>query len=393
MLQVFNTDREIYRHSQDTGMNCGRACAQMVISSLLNSPSGGSGTAPPANTTPIIDQNTLRTREPFPVDVVSTTSWYTHPDELLKLLKKAPEFAANSTFKNWRVAAHGTLDELLADLVVSAPKGMPAIINVNGWDHWVLVAGLALDNGDLAYLKCLDPFPVNSLTHTYVDECTVEGDGTMWGEPWMPTKGQLGNLDLEMSNVPPPGTLTPYGGKFVGILHGAKPRKTDLAKVAKTLAKQGGSNIAVALEAESLIAQLRDRAYRWNIPELQHLLGAAVTPQVRLVKDINGSSSSYALLTLYSGQLRYGTVAAFAAPAWTLMHFALTKNEKLDASLREFTGETLWFTRDRIATTKSTSSPYFPFRLQSSLNNVWTYRRLFDSLELESQVPPPGVTR
>jgi hypothetical protein len=183
--------------------------------------------------------------------------------------------------------------------------------------------------------------------------------------------------------------LTPYGGKFVGILHGTKPRKTELTKAVKRLKKPGGGNTNLALEAGPLIAQLRDRAYRWNIAELQHLIGANSAPQVRLVKDINGSSSSYALLTLYSDQLRYGTVAAFAAPSWTLMHFEITRDAKLDASLRQFAGETLWFTRDRIATEKSTSSPYIPFRLQSSQDNVSHYRRLFDSIELQSETPPP----
>jgi hypothetical protein len=261
---------------------------------------------------------------------------------------------------------------------------MPAIININGWDHWVLVAAIGLYNNKLDFLKCYDPFPVQARTHTYVDACTVASGGNQYGEPWIVGPGVLGNLDLEMSNVKPPGTLKKYAGKFVGIFHGSKPRASTLTPFKKRIEK-GAKKSDLQITAPALLDVLRDRALRWEVRELQQLLALPSEPHLRLVHDIDGTPQSYALLSLFNDSLKYGVVAAFEGRSGTLMHFELVDDPKLDASLRQFASEKLFYTRRPIETL---GSPYYPFRLLSAVGNVWTYLRLYDSAQLESTTPP-----
>src|SRR5436190_16729848 len=105
-MRTITLGRALYHHCQDTPTNCGRACSQMIISSLVQSPFTGSGITAPASATPIIvTQDTLKNREPDSADVVRSGErhWYTHPDELLILMRDAPEYTVPGDW-SWRIA-------------------------------------------------------------------------------------------------------------------------------------------------------------------------------------------------------------------------------------------------------------------------------------------------
>ena len=85
-MALYLTTRTVYEHSQDLGSFCGRACAQMVISSLIQGPAPGSLPTPAEEAAEIpVTQEQLRLREDYDFDDTKNDSWFTHPDELLKL--------------------------------------------------------------------------------------------------------------------------------------------------------------------------------------------------------------------------------------------------------------------------------------------------------------------
>src|SRR5262245_5698709 len=214
-------ERALYHHCQDTGTNCGRTCAQMIISSFVQSPFPWSGgTAPGAGTPVPVTQGTLQQREPQPSDTVNSPQWYTHPDEMLILMRDAPEYTVPFDW-DWRLANRATPDELLAEVMASLARGMPSIININGWDHWVVVVGAETDAADqLVTLRMRDPLPHDPRNHTYIDGCNAPNNGESYGAPWDLDAGELGDYSLELGTVPPPRGLTDYSGRCVGIVHG-----------------------------------------------------------------------------------------------------------------------------------------------------------------------------
>src|SRR4029450_7104332 len=117
-MQLVTPAQALFRHSQDSGTSCGRACAQMVISSLTQ--------GLPAATPIAVTQNALQGREGDPLDNTSTPSWFTHPDELLALLRTAAEFSTADHPTEWRVASRPSLKNLLADGGAGMARRMPA---------------------------------------------------------------------------------------------------------------------------------------------------------------------------------------------------------------------------------------------------------------------------
>ena len=107
MLTVTTASPPVHRHAQDTQQSCGRACAQMIVASLV-SPT-------PANTDAVVTQETLRVREFNKFDIDDW--WSTEPGELMRLLSGAPELTAQNQV--WRPVIHADRFGLLADLHVT----------------------------------------------------------------------------------------------------------------------------------------------------------------------------------------------------------------------------------------------------------------------------------
>ena len=174
-MAQYVTNRPVYEHSQDDASFCGRACAQMVISSLIQGPPTGTSPTPADEIALIpVTQDELRKREQFIVDDTKNESWFTHPDELLHIMKNAPEL---SGFSDWRLAVRGDVPSIYVDLIVALQAGMPAILNVYNNDHWVVIVGVGVDDAtsNLNVMIVLDPLPQQTgVTHTYVDGCRQE---------------------------------------------------------------------------------------------------------------------------------------------------------------------------------------------------------------------------
>src|SRR5262245_1240576 len=111
------TASPVLRHQQDFGENCGRACAQMLISHVAQP-------AAPGGNAVSVGQDVLQTRELSPKD--APDHWFTHPDELQDLLARAPELAGSGTV--WNVVARDTLKALLAIVLDALTNGMPSVI-------------------------------------------------------------------------------------------------------------------------------------------------------------------------------------------------------------------------------------------------------------------------
>src|SRR5262245_26214645 len=113
-MATYFTTRPVYEHSQDQSTFCGRACAQMVISSLIQGPPTGKSPTPADEMQPIpVTQAELRDREPYAKDVEGT--WFTHPDELLGVMTTAPELAGG--LSDWRLAVLDDKDALFAEVL------------------------------------------------------------------------------------------------------------------------------------------------------------------------------------------------------------------------------------------------------------------------------------
>ena len=377
MIVTHKPTRAVFRHQQDTGTNCGRACVQSVISSITQSPPAG-GT-PPASTTPVpVDQPTLQSRE---LDVKDGTGdvWYTHPDELLALLKTANELAGLPFHKPtaWRIGSHAALELLMADVVNSLKKGVPPIVNIRTIDHWAVVAGAGLDGGVLKYVLLVDPTDTPSAApHTYRDACSPLSNGQVYA-PWKVVASDLGALSFDVGTTPPPAGLKNYTGKFVTVAHGSKAKPAVLTAMANAFASAPGWTPSAAIAGmDPLLVELHTRASDWGLVQLQRLLVAHPRHQVRLVNDIAGGSLQHRLLSLYSDQLQYGLIGVFGATEPRLAHFRFTTSRMFELSLNATPpAETLWWTRARQL---RFGSPYFPFRRRTLPSGVPEFRRLID---------------
>jgi hypothetical protein len=381
MLTDVTVARALYHHCQDTGTDCGRASAQMVISSLVQSPPPGSAIGPPGATTPVpVTQATLQCREKYPVDDTTKPSWYTYPDELRDLLKGAPEITAPAD-KKWRIANHGTLDELLADIVLSLESGMPSVINIEASDHWVVVVGAKVDAGNaLQAILMRDPMPADPRPHTYIDGCNDAANGESYADPWQLSRTDLGSYDLEIGNVPPPPGMPSYAGRYIAIINGDTPSTEVLQKKRARLRPNRRPPIkpeVPVMDPAKLLYALAGTAKEWSIAPLTPLLG--LDPAVRLVNDIDGSESQYILLSLFDHHKQRGAMAVFN-PDGSVKHLRFMTNVRMDATLRNAPSrEPLWWTSRPLPTLPS---PYFPFARSFKPGGPATYQRLFDGHEI-----------
>lgn len=373
--------RDIFHHCQDTGSNCGRTCAQMVISSLAQSPGQGDSFPPPAAGTAIVTQGALQSRETESSDTVTVPQWFTHPDELVALLANEPQFTQPFQ-RNWRVANHASRPDLLADVALALQRGMPSLVTMDGSDHWVVVIGTTLDAAGLMDgVRMLNPLPVDARPHTYVDACSDSSNGESYGE-WPLTGPEFGGYDLEVGPVAPPSGMTNYSGRFVGIINGPTAVANKLREIAKRFKPpkrppwEPGEPV---LDPTALVRELRRKAVDWEITHLLTLLDHHPSSVVRPVKDAEGSAAQYTLLSLFSTELEQGVIAAFR-PSGAVMHFQFVKDPLIDASLRRSLDGTLWWTRNWLP---SLHSPYFPFERKPAGDQL-VYTRLFDGYEFKS---------
>ena len=375
--------RSVYEHEQDGAHDCGRACVQMVISSLVLGPPTGTPPGPADAKIPIpFTQDQLRQRELNPIDQVSVASWKTHPDELLALLTTAPELPA--PLQDWRVSLHNSEGGLFLALAGALRDGMPAVLNLYSQDHWAVVVGAGVDvGGALEYIEVLDPLPPQGNSqHTYIDDCS--GEGLTVADPVRYDITQLANLELIIGDIPNR-DLTDYSGRYLMVVHGPDRRKFDPKKWRKHANPPPWDPLVqlTPVVDQDAINTMRERlmskAHAWNITRLSALLASPTTQVARIVRDINGTLAPYYLLSVFSLSLGDGVVGAFHVSDHAPLHFRFTKNRKFEESLELRPGEMLWWTRDFLPTLRS---PYFPFA-RTLVGNKFHYQRLFDSFTFQ----------
>lgn len=372
--------RAVFRHKQDTETNCGRAVVQSVISSLVQSPA--SGPLPPPTDPIAIDQVVLKGREIDPVDGKGDV-WFTHPTELLALLKHAAELKGlpHHNPSAWRIGSHASLELLMADVVSAIGLGVPPIVNIRQVDHWVIVAGVGLDNGVLAWVQLVDPLDdPTAIAHTYRDACSALSNGHVY-VPWEVPAGDLGSLSFDIGNTPPPAGMKDYSGKFVTIAHGAKASAKALRTLADSFKDSPAWRPAAILPGvDPLLGELEKRANDWGLVQLQKLLDAGPRQVVRLVSDIDGSALNHRLMSLFSDDLLFGLIAVFSATTPRLSHFRFTTDRSFEKNLASTpANEPLWWSRMRQTRYQS---PYYPFRKVIADGKV-AYRRLVDDAVFE----------
>jgi hypothetical protein len=387
--------RTVYEHLQDTQHDCGRACVQMVISSLvLGPPAGESPTQEQEDAVIPFEQDDLRQREQFPKDNTRVPSWRTHPDELKKLMTTAPELPGK--LSNWGLSVNDSDGELFAALILALQNGMPAILNIYASDHWVVVVGVEVDDAtsDLVYIEVFDPLPTlnGDGVHTYVDDCSRSNEGRTFADPQKYTVQQLGNLNLPIGDTPNPDGLIDYQGKFVALVHGGR-RREDILSLASKLRQypvQPGPLVNMASAAPAIDPQLIDamrealqyKASSWRIPPLSALLEAPHDHAVRRVQDLNETLAPYHLLSLFSPTLNYGVVAVFDAAGRSPLHFRFTRDQRFKASLQKHPTEPLWWAHKGLP---EPLSPYFPVARKVAGEKV-IFERVFDDSVFELEV-------
>ncbi len=121
------------------------------------------------------------------------------------------------------------------------------------------------------------------------------------------------------------------------------------------------------------------KATEWSIEPLGRLLRRELIPNVRLVKDIQGSSSEYILLSSFDPTSKQGLIAVFDRRG-TLKHFRFIKDRVFHQSLVD-APEPLWWSRRWLP---SLSSPDFPLRKEVDRAEV-VYRRLIDGYAIRAE--------
>jgi hypothetical protein len=393
-MALYLTTRAVYEHSQDSGSFCGRACAQMVISSLIQGPAAGSLPTPAEEAAEIpVTQDELRLREDYSCDDTKQDSWFTHPDELLKLLKTAEEFGGG--FPDWRLAVCPDQPTLFTEIIQCLQGGMPAILCVRRGDHWVVIVGVEIDDvtSEVTRMMVLDPLPQNlgEVTHTYVDGCKQEGLTYVEHVEDPQTQFALGGLELALKNTPSPPTLNDYSGKCVAVVYGpswnralAKLRQMRVLPVPPYVWRPKAPLNGTVPDAsiESMRQALDERARLWEITWLRELLIAPHEHVARIVYDVDKQRDPYSLLSLFAPTLGYGVVGAFRVEDNRPLHFRFTRIQKFGESLKAHPGQPLWWTLNWLPELKS---PYFPFA-QQVVNNKHRYRRLFDDYMFERDI-------
>lgn len=405
MTIVASTTHPVFRHRQDTGVSCGRACGQMIISSLSQAGSA-------ANALIAVEQETLRTRETNKIDIEHW--WFTEPDELCALLQSAPELTPAD--QNWRVAAHSSANKLLADLILAIQvHGRPAAVTTGTNEHWMVLAEVQKNTLGQQVFVFLNPIPSslpvdtqagNIFQHQYMDaECGLDQKPMI-----VVNRGnELADLNLKIggftapkkihivsppgehrpgAKLPPPSGVGAYTGKAVGVVFGAPPPATAITQLARELkaALLPQLRVMAANPIEVVRvgwqAQLRQLVATFDIKAVQRTLLAADLAMVdtRLVEDLSNPNSTFVLCSGYSNQLKSGFIAAFDPSSQAeLLHMQVTDDLKLVNSLKRFPGERTYWTASQTSHFPPLAMPYFVFRRSPGDPALLT--RLYDDAE------------
>jgi hypothetical protein len=376
----------VFRHASDNqAFDCGRACAQSIISSLTQGVSVGKAPTAGEKAQPVPEtQAALRIRESSPVDVPGT--WFTHPDELVHILNTDPRLVALG-YTHWKVGAYGTPDELFERVGRTLKRGMPAILNIRSEDHWVTVRGVDYANGVVTMLYMLDPLnPRNSpgpLGHTYYDGCA--GDGTTIWETINEDPA-----DLAATWSLPVGTFPPanYAGLHVAIVYEPPPfdpfNVADIIRLRhrmwKFIKRPKGPwpPLRIREELQRVAAAIAD-------PEFTALVEPDTPLTIRYVHDIDARLRGYTIASLYDERLERGLIGVFDFDDQLFRHVRLTNDRVLIDSIAGDPAEPLWWTQRRLETL---FSPYFPFQREKAADGRTTYRRLLDNARIEAPELP-----
>jgi hypothetical protein len=370
---------QVFRHaSDDQAHNCGRACAQSIISSLTQGVAGTSTTdAQRAQPVPVTQEDLQALESPPIAD--SANRWFTHPNELRKILRESPHLVALG-HTDWWVAYEEEEKDLLEHVGASLAAGFPAILNIRSNDHWVLVHGVDVTNGVVSFVRMLDPLNPHEAPgpddHTYVDGCATDGE-ELW-ETLDLTAKSLGDYNLEVGTTEP----ADYQGKCVAIVY-KKPKdlkdKRRLHRLQRTQRRSPGG----ATPLERIFEELTRISQAYDAPEVAALLRERREPTIRFVHDIDAKERGYTMSAVFSDELGYGLIGIYDFNDQAFLHARVTSDRKLVAGLAGDPAEPLWWTRGPLETL---FSPYFPFRRVPDQLQP-TYRRLADDFEIKTPSP------
>ncbi|MEZ5293280.1 MAG: hypothetical protein R2745_19515 [Vicinamibacterales bacterium] len=369
----------VYRHaSDDQAHDCGRACAQMIISSLVLGVPAPSKPSPTlaAKRVPV-RQDELHRRETWKNDVPGR--WFTHPDELADLLNGNADLQA-AGLTGWRVAANDSFDELLKEVAASLKLGFPAVLNIRASDHWVVVHGVDLHaSGYVSYLRMLDPLLKHTAPaydkHTYLDGCAT--DGTTWWSTINRPASVIAKWDVPVGPLPP----TNYAGKCVAVVMGSEVDDRADWQALRLQLERTQPGPRGATPEQRIRHELARVSIELEAPELVEL--AAVTPVVRHVHDIDARQRGYTIASWSRAFTRQGMLGIFDLDDQRFLQLRLTEDEALIRSIDGDPSELLWWTSRPLETL---FSPYFPFVKKGSGTEA-RYERLIDGFTIE---PPAG---
>ena len=377
MLTEIAVQYPVFRHGSDNvARDCGRACAQMVIASLVLGGQNAAADRPVPET-----QQSVRNRETFEAANAGATGpggWDTFPDELVEVLTNSPDLMGMIQ-NRWRVAHHTpaadaspgndrALQNLLADIVVGLKLGKPAILNCKSVDHWVVVSRAWVnDDGSVDSIQFVDPAGLDTgitgAGHTYTEAC--HNEGMDYWSIWTPI--ELAAFELTVGTVPPP----TYSGEYVAIVPSPVRRpagflKSPLAffsliqKVVTFFERHPPAQPPVPGPVDDIQTALRQVARHLGLSELHDLLDAHPDVRTLVVKDIEGSDERYLLGSLFDPHSGRGLIGVFNVATNRAARFRLTRRSDLHQSLSGVPADgTLWWTRRRLTTW---SLPYYPFQ-------------------------------
>jgi hypothetical protein len=297
----------------------------------------------------------------------------------LHVLTTAPDLnPPNQNYSQWRLGNHATLDDLLANVYLTLKGGMPAIINIRGSDHWVVVASIDADNDAVVAVQMLDSlyddFNPGGASHTYMDICGLGSDGSTWWQPWSLSAANLASYEVAIGTVPPPTGLTNLAGRFVGIMYGQAPAGTVVITEKTKVARKKRPRPRGETQVDRVRAELGRFATEFAEERLARLLDPQLPLVLRQVRDIQARWAPYTLASGFRADLEQGFVAAFDPADDVLMHFRFLKGPQVTRSLQGDADEPLWWTREF---GPSLPSPYFPYRRSTEDGQV-VFKRVID---------------
>jgi len=396
------TSLPVYRHaSDDQARDCGRACAQMLITSLHL----GNTSSPPADTVPVpVTQDHLKSQETYESTFGKDgpEAWFTYPDELVGLLNSSPELKALNR-AHWKIVHYAAssnpgrarkriLNAIATSLIT---EGMPAILNLKSSDHWVLVSKVWLDSSHaVMMIRFADPAggePQEGGHHTYRDECDTQVN--YWLQIESPG---LANWSLKIGDNKP----DDYKNHCLAIIYEKEDPKPPTRKkksqhveskpiVARDAPIQQGVFAdqkirppAVALDGspqQAVFTDLRRIADLAGLDELGPLIGPGAQVRVWRVKDIDGSAEEFELAVVSHSHSRRVVHAVCDPKTHQLSHFRVTtQNLSFDSLTDVPQSETLWWS-GRLD--DNYCAPFFPFRLEIEAGRP-RYRRLIDNHQI-----------